>query len=674
LSELDRFIDTFSKAIRGEMESMRKQLGSFEIPLGTGQQSDTNSSKKHAYHFSLPAANDKLHPGLECTLRCEKSEFHLQIIQVEANSIDIECDESLPLDDRKHILVIYPWFLYEKLLASLESLRDPMDFHIDSAMRLFGKRAPQIDPSQRPQLDHPGLNPSQMRAIELCCRSNLAFVWGPPGTGKTSTLAPLLAEMLHRGYRTLVTSTTNVAVDQALEKLLQLPVAQSALADQRIIRIGQIGGTTIDVSLQAMAAQRSKDLIAQLQIRQNKRLDRQEQLASCQKLLDKLKDDIDDGQLNLFAAETPRRNFTQDLRAIYPLHAGRHLRSVPTDRLKKLLERRQSQLERFVALCESRVEHMRQQLRQGERRTLERAQLVFSTMSGAYLNNHLKNERFDVVVIEEAGMAALPTLFYCAALASQKIIAVGDPRQLPPIVQSRAPFVYRAMGRNIFDVSVPAPLNNDFVALLDTQYRMHPAIGRLVSDLYYDGQLRHDESTQLTIDIVDRAPYPGSPLILLDTMGQTQCQKTKSYSRVNESSARLAAELALHAANSGIQSIGVITPYNEQAKLIGKIMRELGLKKELAESSTVHRFQGQERDLVILDTTDAAPLRPGVLLNDPVTAVNLLNVSLSRARGKLIVIADIAYFDHGAPSGQIARLLKEIRRVGVCTTADAPMA
>jgi superfamily I DNA and/or RNA helicase len=161
---------------------------------------------------------------------------------------------------------------------------------------------------------------------------------------------------------------------------------------------------------------------------------------------------------------------------------------------------------------------------------------------------------------------------------------------------------------------------------------------------------------------------------LLDTVGQTQCQKTKSYSRVNESSARLAAELVLNAANSGIQSIGVITPYNEQAKLIGKIMRELGLKKELAESSTVHRFQGQERDLVILDTTDAAPLRPGVLLNDPVTAVNLLNVSLSRARGKLIVIADIAYFDHGAPSGQIARLLKEIRRVGVCTTADAPMA
>jgi len=672
LSQLDRFIDTFSKAIRGEMESMRKQLGSFEIPLGIGQQGDTNAPQKHAYHFSLPAANDKLHPGLECTLRSEKSEFLVQINQVDANSIELECDESLPLDDRSHILVIYPWFLYEKLLATLDALRDSTEFNIDSAMRLFGKCSPQLDTNEKAQLQHPNLNPSQLRAIDLCCRSNLAFVWGPPGTGKTSTLAPILAEMLHRGYRTLVTSTTNVAVDQALEKLLQLPIAQNAQKDHRIIRIGQMGGTTLDVGLYAVAAQRSKNLVDQLQRRRNNRLDRIEQLRSCHKLLEKLNDHTDEGQLNLFAEESPRRNFAQDLRAIYPLNDGLHLRSAPTNILLKALQRRQVHLERVIDLCENRIEQLRQQLRQGERKTLERAQLVFSTMSGAYLNNHLKNERFDVVVIEEAGMAVLPTLFYCATLASQKIIAVGDPRQLPPIVQSRAPFVFRAMGRNIFDVSVPDPLNSEFVALLDTQYRMHPVIGHLVSDLYYEGQLRHDESTKTISDIVGRAPYPKSPLVLLDTTGQTQCQVTGRHSRANEKSARLAAELALLAANSGTQSIGVITPYNEQAKLIRQIMRELGLNNNQAESSTVHRFQGQERDIIILDTTDAAPLKPGVLLNGLTTAANLLNVSLSRARGKLIVIADVAYFDSGAPSGQIARLLKAVKRSGAYKTTGEP--
>ena len=76
--------------------------------------------------------------------------------------------------------------------------------------------------------------------------------------------------------------------------------------------------------------------------------------------------------------------------------------------------------------------------------------------------------------------------------------------------------------------------------------------------------------------------------------------------------------------------------------------------------STVHRFQGNERDLVILDTVDAAPMRPGVLLSargDGDAAAKLLNVSLSRARGKLIIVSDVDYFQARAPEGPLARAL-----------------
>lgn len=672
MGELERFIAAFSKAIRGEMESMRKQLGSFEIPLGSGQLLDAYGENESAYRFAISSQNDKLHPGLECTLRSEKSEYLVQISQVGTLSLDLTCSENLPLTDRTHILVIYPWFLYEKLLHTLDNLRDSDSFYIESAMRLFGKRPPAFDAREKMRLETPGLNSSQRRAIDLCCCSNLAFVWGPPGTGKTSTLAPILAEMLHRGYRTLVTSTTNVAVDQALEKLLALPLAQSAQLDHRIIRIGQSDGTSDDVGLHTVAAQRSKDTIAQMHALQENCRNRLQQLAACQSLLSKLQDEDDLGQMNLFADEKPRRSYVTDLKLIYPLRAGRHLKDAQANQLQKAIERRQGQLQRFVALCQDRIEQLRTHLRRGTHKTLERAQLVFSTMSAAYLNNFLCNERFDVVVIEEAGMAVLPTLFYCAALAQHKVIAVGDPRQLPPIVQSRAPFVHRAMGRNIFDVTVPQPLQSDFVALLDTQYRMHPAIGQLVSELYYEGYLQNDESTKSVIDITNRPPYSQSPLVLLDTQNQTQCQTTGRYSRINEKSGQLAADLALCAHKAGIQSIGVITPYNEQAKLIRHLMRDLGLKSDSAESSTVHRFQGQERDLIILDTADAAPLKPGVLLNGSASSANLLNVSLSRARGKLIVIADVNYFFRAAPHGPITHLLKTIARAGYSATLDTP--
>jgi hypothetical protein len=71
---------------------------------------------------------------------------------------------------------------------------------------------------------------------------------------------------------------------------------------------------------------------------------------------------------------------------------------------------------------------------------------------------------------------------------------------------------------------------------------------------------------------------------------------------------------------------------------------------------------------VILDTVDTTPLTPGVLLTDQSpfsSAKNLLNVSLSRARGKLIIVADVAYFNRTAPGSLINELLAQAIQAGV---------
>jgi superfamily I DNA and/or RNA helicase len=76
------------------------------------------------------------------------------------------------------------------------------------------------------------------------------------------------------------------------------------------------------------------------------------------------------------------------------------------------------------------------------------------------------------------------------------------------------------------------------------------------------------------------------------------------------------------------------------------MLTDRGLTTEQVQCATVHRFQGNERDVVILDTVDGPPLEPGTLLcgrGPRAASANLLNVSVSRARGKLIVIVDVAY-------------------------------
>ena len=132
---------------------------------------------------------------------------------------------------------------------------------------------------------------------------------------------------------------------------------------------------------------------------------------------------------------------------------------------------------------------------------------------------------------------------------------VGDPQQLPPIVQSPAPFVHRAMGRSIFEVTVPDPHDSDLVVMLDTQYRMHPTIGDLVSRLFYDGRLQHRPSVNATEAIAASAPYPGCAIVVVDTAGQTRCATPKgAFSRYNEATARHCVDLAKEAIRAGIRS------------------------------------------------------------------------------------------------------------------------
>ncbi|MBN2307559.1 MAG: AAA family ATPase [Candidatus Hydrogenedentes bacterium] len=655
-----QFVASFKRAISAEMDAMRRRLGPFEVPLKNGVEAPGEEGGA-AYRFEIAAPNDKLVLQVECTLTYEGGEHLVTVVGIDRGAVTVCCERPIPLRHSWYTLVIYPWFLYEKLKDALDSLIDSTDFHVEHALMAFGKRPPRIEAMPAPAA-FPDLNDSQRRAVELCRAGNLAFVWGPPGTGKTTTLGRIVTALRRQGLRVLVTSTTNAAVDQALVALARQDEARDDMDAGRIVRVGQAGGDTFGAGLTEVVERlhaRTHDTLTRLRAR---RLEVRRQIDHCQAALDTLDAHARPAQRDLFDEQEPQTLTRWDIAPIFSETPADYLLTCPVAEQRRRLVRRKRLLEGLAAGYPDKIAALSAELRQGEAAVVRQAGVVLATMTNLYISGLLRPERFDAVVVEEAGMAVLPTLFYCACLAASKVVMVGDPKQLPPIVQSRSAYVHKAMGRSIFEVTVPDPHHSDVVVMLDTQYRMHPAIGDLVSDLFYEGRLKHGPIIRDRDAIAAKAPFPGAPLMVVDTGARATCATPdEGFSRYNEISAHACVDLAGQALRDGIASVAVITPYVEQARLIRRLLSAARVDTQRVQCQTVHRFQGNERDLVILDTVDAPPLAPGVLLSGahPGSASkNLLNVSISRARGKLIIVSAVSYFAAHARAGLINEILR----------------
>lgn len=648
---------------------MRERRGSFEVVLTDGQRSVRDESGTGAsYTFRALSIDEKLVAGLECTLRTTSAEHLVRIDRAEGAELTLWSEQVIALEGGYAVLVIYPWFLYERLLEALAAI-DLDRFAVERGMALFGRIDATFEPRalRRP---HASLNASQRAAVQLCADSDLAFVWGPPGTGKTTTLAHIVGELLAQEFRVLVLSTTNAALDQALEQIANDPEMGEAIHAGTVVRIGRSEGPTFGAAL--------RDVVLRLNRAHRKVLDRMSTrrpaaalaVRRCEEALSTLSDADVPFQVDLFGESRPRRPPPR-LEDIFSAARAAELQDLAAAKLAGVIRRRQARLSRALALYDEAIAESKRALLDKERAVIDGASLVLSTLTNGYFSPLMAEQRFDVLIVEEASMAVLPALFYAACLGRRKTVIVGDPCQLPSIVQSNEDYVRKVMGRNIFEVAVAEPLSSPLVAMLDVQYRMHPVIGELVSGLFYGGRLKHGGDPGPRERIAAGEPHGGSPLVVMDTDGRATCQPgAGGQSRTNVVTADLCVDLARRALNAGAESVAIITPYVDQARAIRARLKERAGDQEdgrRIECSTVHRFQGQERDVVILDTVDAEPMKPGVLLSErgtDATAQNLINVAISRARGKLIVVADVRYFARRAADSVVTKMIMRALAVG----------
>jgi hypothetical protein len=635
---LTRFIAAFQHGLAGELAALRASSAASEIPLLRGEELGGGR-----YSFELAASERRLTPGTAGVIKTARGESRVTIDGVihgeRSHRVILGANHVLEVGEGC-ALVLAPWFLYERLAEALGRIQSaPL------ALTLFGKQAPRRVATELTG-DHSRLNPSQRAAVQLCAESELAFIWGPPGTGKTATLVQVVGELLARDERILIASTTNAAIDQLLAQL----AAEPWFAPGTFVRLGRSDAETFGAELGEVVDARSSVRRERLE-RLRRRVAEVEQAAREARALAADLSPALTAQRSLFAAPAAKLRASALARVFAAADAIAALEA--QDQLR-LLAQRLARLERVRELARVRIAALLAAGGDLEAGLVSGARVVLCTLTSSYLSPHLASQRFDTLIAEEASMATLPPLFHAASLCDRRAIMVGDPRQLPPIVHSDDDSVRRALGRSVFDVTVADPLSSPIVAMLEVQYRMHPHIGALVGALFYGGRLVHQASNVAAITA--RAPFAGQALIVDDT--PSTCERSaRGSSRVNATSATRTAELALEAVRGGSTSIAVITPYAAQATEIRRRLAARGIA-EAVECSTIHRFQGRECDVVIVDLVDASPLRPSALLAD---APNLLNVCLSRARGKLVIVADVAYFERLAPAGLVASMLRAAR-------------
>jgi DNA replication ATP-dependent helicase Dna2 len=236
------------------------------------------------------------------------------------------------------------------------------------------------------------------------------------------------------------------------------------------------------------------------------------------------------------------------------------------------------------------------------RRALNEARIVAATAHRACTMPYLRQRQFEMVIVDEAAQLTEP-LTLGLTLRGRRFVLIGDDRQLPPVVRTRG------LAQSMFESLKPSGQ----ITMLDTQYRMHPDIMSVSNRLFYDGRLRSGVTHE------DRLPPDEHSVELVSVPGGND-------SRSNAAEAEMVAELVRRYADMSF-SIGVVSPFRAQVALIRRLVQDVAVTVD-----TVERFQGGERDIMILSLVRAEG-------SDFVFDERRFNVAITRARRKLILVA-----------------------------------
>lgn len=291
------------------------------------------------------------------------------------------------------------------------------------------------------------------------------------------------------------------------------------------------------------------------------------------------------------------------------------------------------------------LKELRKEYRERESKCVDNlvrgSKVTLATLHGAG-GYQLKNQKFDVVIIDEASQA-LEAQCWVPLLSASKVVLAGDHLQLPPTVKSsiqKSATKSKTKDNKVEDgenepkslpgISLETTLFDRLLSLhgsgikrmLTIQYRMHDKIMRFPSDELYESKLVAADSVRsrllkdLPYDVKD-TDDTREPLVFWDTQGGDFPEKTEDEelgkkeallgeSKSNEMEAAVVSRHVGNLIEAGVkpEDIAVVTPYNGQLAVLSQLLKE---KYPGIELGSVDGFQGREKEAVVVSLVRSNP-------------------------------------------------------------------
>lgn len=547
------------------------------------------------------------------------------------------------------------------------------------------------------------VNEKQLEAIIKSLLANdLFIIQGPPGTGKSTSISEIVWQHLKdtKNYRVLITSETNLAVDNALDKL-RSPY---------------------------------HNLIKPLRFGSVDRLDKEGKRFSVETIERWLSGDQAGSGVGISDEDsaTDQENIVQDWMHRVAGQSGHYCYdekySEELAEWKRILQEEVAVKKLFFEEYMSNVNVVGATCSTiGERSSTGNPTRFFSSYCGVFYPKKEPRKhsgiRFDLAIQDEASKASPPEMAI-PMVYSKKNIIIGDHRQLPPMVDSnefidditaaayksedphqinQSKKIVRVIKkhRNMFDEShferLYMDINPSLKTSLDTQYRMHSSINDVIQQFYTrdnglacgldyaasnTSDLNNPESRYHGIDIPSFIA-PEHHIVWVNTSTPELKEKTSRYnpgevSAVDKVISLLSSNEQFRTFQSNWQQeedaqIGIISFYGAQLKKLEQLRNKY--PEVPMRISTVDRFQGMERNVIIVSTVrsdklaayeeqDAADYQPQPNLGFA-DSPNRLNVALSRAKRLLVIVGNVDHFiseHHGRKAEIYANVVALIKR------------
>ena len=477
------------------------------------------------------------------------------------------------------------------------------------------------------------LNLNQKKIISDSLNNKLFyFIHGPPGTGKTTILCEILRLLSFSEKRILLLAPTNIAVDNLIlnvkkfeddffNKLRDLKEELECLI-KKIIYVKVL---------------EEKLLFFEKTIKNEKRID------AIRKDLDILEKEKDEKKKNLENLEKKIKN----LEKLYP----KKLRITRIGNINKISKQKE--------VFDTTLEKIKLQIieKSSEKKIINKelikSDIIATTIDSTYTNRDYnsfikkyekskifkKRQIFDLAIIDEAGKSMnFPNL---GALTNcEKVIFSGDHLQLPPTIISEENREHKSLFEENILKFEKIKNSENFIGVLNTQYRMDNHIMELSADYFYPN-LKSDLKNHKNNYEKDVA------ILFIDTkysnFNEEKNERRKDIpniiSKFNKGEAMLTfitfkEQKRRH--NIKKEDIGIIAPYLSQVVLIKKIFKQNIKYNQIPEISTVDSFQGREKKIIIFCFVRSNAMKNIGFLGEK----RRINVSITRAMKKLILIGD----------------------------------